>query len=837
MNCPTKDTSNSHIPGYNQNPSPLDNDLVTNALLNSSPSRPNQKTKLPGSDPSIDPSMASDPSSSSTSSNSSATARRAGPRGGRRLDEESEAAASSKPSSSSSSNLPSSATDTTVSYPIPITKSISGETTPLRNSPPEISTFGGVGSIERTPSDLTKAAETWTNPFQDPPAAPSIHHRNSSSIFQSQSNLGSSSASSFQNYGAPQQPSFFSSITNRLRSTFNNNGFAPLSDGNNPPSPRRSTHTSPIAHKIDLIGRVLFKYIKFVGPSIILSVAYMDPGNYVTAVSAGAMYKYNLLFVILVSNIFAVFLQALCIKLGSVTGLDLAQNCREHLPNWLNITIYIMAEIAIIATDLAEVVGTAISLDILFGVPLAVGVCLTIIDVLIILMAYRPNGEMKIVRYFEYLVSALVFLTVICFAIELGNIGPVNPGEIFRGFLPSGDLFETQGLYLSCGILGATVMPHSLYLGSGLVQPRLRDFDKKHGYFDDSTGNEESDEIAVAKYKPSIHAINYGMKYSIAELIISLSTVAIFVNSAILIVAGATLANTPEAVDADLYSIYDMLRSLLSPAAGTVFALALLFSGQSAGIVCTLAGQMVAEGFIAWTVRPWVRRLITRSLAVIPCLALSLFVGRKGLADVLTGSQVVLSLLLPFVSAPLLYFTAKKSIMKVALLPSNISEQPLQRQNSYTAVNRNPPSVPSESSAQANGSLSPAQTLTSMHNEETTHLSIDDNSDSEDSGYDDMIIATTRRISEDHIRARSQSVGSNLRTSLQIPRDIEEQDSDSDEGHDIYDDDMSSIMIPAYKDMSNSTLTNVTAVIILALISGLNFFLIVSAAMGADVHF
>lgn len=135
----------------------------------------------------------------------------------------------------------------------------------------------------------------------------------------------------------------------------------------------------------------------------------MDPGNYVTAVSAGAMYKYKLLFVILISNIFAVFLQALCIKLGSVTGLDLAQNCREHLPRGLNITIYIMAEIAIIATDLAEVVGTAISLDILFGIPLAVGVCLTIIDVLIILMAYRPNGEMKIVRYFEYLVSALVF--------------------------------------------------------------------------------------------------------------------------------------------------------------------------------------------------------------------------------------------------------------------------------------------------------------------------------------------------------------------------------------------------------------------------------------------
>lgn len=412
----------------------------------------------------------------------------------------------------------------------------------------------------------------------------------------------------------------------------------------------------------------IVKYSKFIGPGIMVSVAYMDPGNYSTAVSAGALYKYKLLFIILVSNLFAVFLQTLCAKLGSVTGMDLAQNCRKHLPRWLNITIYVFAEIAIIATDLAEVVGTAISLNILFAIPLSVGVILTVIDVLLVLMAYRPNGPMNIVRYFEYLVSFLVFLVVVCFAIELSNIGPVDSGEIFEGFLPSLALTETQGVYLSCGILGATVMPHSLYLGSGLVQPRLKEYDAKNGYYSPDVSEED------LSYRPSIHAIKYAMNYSIAELVVSLFTVAIFVNSAILIVAGATLSQSPDAVDADLFSIYNMLQDYLGQAAATVFALALLFSGQSAGIVCTLAGQMVSEGFLQWSFRPWIRRLITRALAVVPCLFVSLFVGRKGLADVLNASQVVLSLLLPLVSAPLLFFTANKTIMKVAVTPKRNSD-------------------------------------------------------------------------------------------------------------------------------------------------------------------
>lgn len=498
------------------------------------------------------------------------------------------------------------------------------------------------------------------------------------------------------------------------------------------------------------IFRSLIKYAKFVGPGLMVSVAYMDPGNYSTAVSAGALYQYKLLFAVLVSNLFAVFLQTLCVKLGSVTGKDLAQNCREHLPRWLNLVIYILAEIAIIATDLAEVVGAAISLNILFNVPLALGVSLTVVDVLIVLIAYRPNGGMKMVRFFEYLVSVLVMLVVACFAIELSHIGPVNKYEILKGFLPSSELLETQGLYLSCGILGATVMPHSLYLGSGLVQPRLREFDTKHGYYADKHADTDDYDL---EYRPSIHAINYAMTYSIVELVLSLFTAAIFVNSAILIVAGATLNGTPSAVDADLFSIYNMLQKYLSPAAGTIFALALLFSGQSAGIVCTLSGQMVSEGFIHWSVKPWVRRLITRGIAITPCFIIALFVGRKGLADVINLSQVVLSVLLPFVSAPLIYFTCKKSIMRVPINQKVDSDTVLEGPDAKT-------SDTVAGSPVGNSSIDETEPLL---------------------------------VNEDRA--------------------------------------------PSYKDMSNSKLTNILAVAIFGTVSVLNIFMIVSMALGADIHF
>ena len=360
------------------------------------------------------------------------------------------------------------------------------------------------------------------------------------------------------------------------------------------------------------IFKVLKKYFKFIGPGLMVSVAYMDPGNYSTAVAAGSAHRYKLLFSVLVSNFMAAFWQTLCAKLGATTGLDLAQNCKKELPYGLNIALYLMAEIAIIATDLAEVVGTAISLNILFGVPLALGVVLTVVDVLVVLLAYKPNGSLKVVRWFEAFVSLLVGLTVICFTIELFfvDLGPAR--DIFAGFLPSRAVFEGDGLYLSLAILGATVMPHSLYLGSGVVQPRLRDYDIKKGYYKpDDTEVENNHE----NYRPSLDAIKDTLSFIVAELLVSLFTVALFVNCSILIVSGATLYGTTQnSQEADLFSIYNLLCDTLSKAAGTVFALALLFSGQSAGIVCTLSGQMVSEGFLNWTIAPVLRRSATRAV-------------------------------------------------------------------------------------------------------------------------------------------------------------------------------------------------------------------------------
>ncbi|KAK9470255.1 natural resistance-associated macrophage protein-domain-containing protein [Dipodascopsis tothii] len=440
--------------------------------------------------------------------------------------------------------------------------------------------------------------------------------------------------------------------------------FSPVSSANYPYG-SGSSHDSSVHYKVGWRERakaVLVKYSSFIGPGLMISVAYIDPGNYSTDVAAGALFRFKLLFVVFLSNIIAMFLQCLAAKLGSVTGMDLAQVCRAHCPRWLCLVLYVLAEAAIIATDLAEVVGTAISLKILFNIPLVAGVAITMVDVIIVLMAYRPNGQVKFVRYFEFAVATLVFGVVICFCVELGHIRNTSPGEVFRGFVPSHEIFTSQGLYYSCGILGATVMPHSLFLGSGLVQARLREFDEAHGFY---IRNDSLDDI---KYRPSVQAIKHALSYSMVELCLSLFTFALFVNCSILIVSGAALSGTPAAADADLFSIHDMLASTLSKAAGTIFALALLFSGQSAGIVCTLAGQMVSEGFLHWTFKPWIRRLITRSIAVLPCIAVAGAMGRTGIADVLNWSQVLLSILLPIVSAPLIYFTSFKKYMSVPVL-------------------------------------------------------------------------------------------------------------------------------------------------------------------------
>lgn len=391
--------------------------------------------------------------------------------------------------------------------------------------------------------------------------------------------------------------------------------------------------------------------------------------------AAGATFQFRLLFIVLLSNIFAIFLQSLAIKLGTVSGLNLAQACRAFLPRWLNIFLYIMAEAAIIATDIAEVIGTAIAINLLIPqIPLVAGCALSILDVMVILFFYQPNGTMRGLRAFEFFVVLLVLAVVVCFCIQLSLIDKATTtvGHVFRGYIPSSAIVQQKGLYQACGILGATVMPHSLYLGSGVVQARLKDYDEQKGLLpadmeprSAASSVHEGLVADKATYIPSLKAIRHSLKYSIAELAICLFTFALFVNSAILIVAGASLYQNPEAEDADIFGIHDLLSKSISPGAGTVFALALLFSGVSAGIVCTIAGQMVSEGALNWTLKPWLRRLVTRSISITPSIIIAGAVGRTGLDAALNGSQVALSVVLPFVTAPLIWFTCRSRYMTV----------------------------------------------------------------------------------------------------------------------------------------------------------------------------
>ncbi|KJX94172.1 metal ion transporter metal ion transporter like protein [Zymoseptoria brevis] len=430
-----------------------------------------------------------------------------------------------------------------------------------------------------------------------------------------------------------------------------------VSPSSNPPQLPRWQH--PFRE----IKRVLLKFSKFIGPGFMIAVAYIDPGNYATDAAAGASYRFRLLFMVLLSNIFAIVLQSISVKMSTVTGMNLAEMNKAHCAPWLNYILWFFGEAAVIATDIAEVIGFAIALNLLApSLPLIAGCAISIVDVMFILLFYRPEGSMQALRIFETFVMMLVVGVAICFCYQLSLIEHVTPGEVFKGYLPSSALVESKGLYQACGILGATVMPHSLYLGSGLNQPRLRQYDMRHNNYDSSQHS---------KYRPSLSAIQSCMRYSIVELTLSLFTFALFINSAILIVCGASLYSVTGASDADLFGIYHLLNTQLGHAAATVFAVALLLSGCSAGIVCTMAGQMITEGQLQWKLKPWVTRFLTRSISIVPSILVAGVLGKKGLSDALVGSQVALSVILPFVTLPLIYYTCRNKYMTV--FPSEVS--------------------------------------------------------------------------------------------------------------------------------------------------------------------
>jgi manganese transport protein len=380
------------------------------------------------------------------------------------------------------------------------------------------------------------------------------------------------------------------------------------------------------------------KLLAFAGPGYLVAVGYMDPGNWATDLAGGARYGYTLLSVILISNLMAILLQALAVRLGIGSGRDLAQACRDSYSKPVTIGLWILCEIAIAACDLAEVIGAAIALNLLFGLPLIWGVCITVLDVLIVLFLQHKGF-----RYVEALVVALIVAIAASFAIEIWWAAP-NPAEVAIGFIPRTQILTDPAmLYIAIGILGATVMPHNLYLHSSIVQTR--------------------------RYLDTLDSKKEAIRFATIDSSVALMS-ALFINAAILIVAAAVFHGSEYESVADIGDAYKLLSPLLgTTAAGVLFAVALLCSGQNATLTGTLAGQIVMEGFVNIRLRPWLRRLITRLVAIVPAVIVVSLYGERGTGALLVLSQVVLSLQLPFAVFPLVSFTSNRRKMGDLVAP------------------------------------------------------------------------------------------------------------------------------------------------------------------------
>jgi manganese transport protein len=366
----------------------------------------------------------------------------------------------------------------------------------------------------------------------------------------------------------------------------------------------------------------------------------MDPGNWATDLAGGSKYNYTLLSVILLSNLMAILLQSLCVKLGVVTGRDLAQACRDHYSRPVTLGLWVLAEVAIAACDLAEVIGSAIALNLLFGIPLLWGVCLTALDVMVILLL-----QQKGFRLIEAIVISLIGMIAVCFTVEILLAKPSFAGVLQGFFVPSAQIIRDPSmLYIAIGILGATVMPHNLYLHSAIVQ--TRNFERTR------TGMREA------------------IRFCTLDSTIAL-TLALFVNAAILIVSAATFYRNGYSDVAEIQDAYKLLTPLLGvTGASTVFALALLASGQNSTLTGTLAGQVIMEGFLDIRLKPWLRRLITRFIAIVPAVIVTAIAGERGTAKLLILSQVILSMQLSFAVFPLILFTSDKRKMGEFVNPS-----------------------------------------------------------------------------------------------------------------------------------------------------------------------
>lgn len=398
---------------------------------------------------------------------------------------------------------------------------------------------------------------------------------------------------------------------------------------------KRTQPTLPEVYRslrIPKTGSWMKKFLAFAGPGYLVAVGYMDPGNWATDIAGGSQFGYTLLSVILISNLMAILLQALAGKLGIVTGRDLAQACRDHYSKPVAMILWVLCELAIAACDLAEVIGSAIALKLLFGIPLIYGVMITALDVLVVLLLQNKGF-----RYIETLVIVLILTICACFVTEIFLSKP-DVGGILKGFVPSPEIINNPSmLYIAIGILGATVMPHNLYLHSSIVQTRQ--------YEQTSSGKRQA------------------IKYATWDSTIALFF-ALFINASILIVSAATFHKAGMKDVAEIEDAYHLLAPLLGTTLGSIlFGVALLASGQNSTLTGTLAGQIVMEGFLNIRLPAWLRRLITRLIAIVPAVVVTALYGESGTAQLLILSQVILSLQLSFAVVPLVQFTSDKKKM------------------------------------------------------------------------------------------------------------------------------------------------------------------------------
>jgi manganese transport protein len=396
--------------------------------------------------------------------------------------------------------------------------------------------------------------------------------------------------------------------------------------------------TVPVRHD----GAGWKRFLSFFGPGYLVAVGYMDPGNWATSIAGGSKFGYALLFVALLSNIMAIILQALCARLAVGSGRDLAQACRDGYPKWAVYPLWVFAEAAIIATDVAEVIGTAIGLNLLFGLPLEIGVILTALDVFIVLLLQRLGF-----RYLEAFIITLLGVIAICFGVQIAMADP-QWGEVIRGFAPTTNILTNPDmLYLALGIIGATVMPHNLYLHSAIVQTRA--------------------------YGATLPERREALKFATIDSTLALM-MALLINASILILAAAAFYKTGNTDVVELGQAHSLLAPLIGSAiAPTLFGIALLCCGLNSTVTATLAGQVVMEGFIEMRLAPWMRRLVTRAIAIIPAAGVTLFYGESQTAKLLILTQVILSLQLPFAIVPLVQFTASRAKMGDLVAPRTLT--------------------------------------------------------------------------------------------------------------------------------------------------------------------